>query len=100
LRIRNARDGKRELKCAPENEAKIYASAQEFDGLQRILRCEVPLLIMFGTNSDSLAATLSDQIARELKRGRVINVPETGHFMPMEAPDYVATQAVEFLSAK
>ena len=97
---RATRDGQRELKCAPENEAKIYASAQEFDGLQRILRCEVPLLIMFGTNSDSLAATLSDQIARELKRGRVINVPETGHFMPMEAPDYVATQAVEFLSAK
>ncbi len=97
---RATRDGKRELKCTPEDEAKIYASAQEFDGLQRILRCEVPLLIMFGMNSDSLAATLSDKIAKELKLGRVINVPATGHFMPMEVPDYVADQAVEFLSAK
>ncbi|MDO8434061.1 MAG: alpha/beta hydrolase [Candidatus Binatus sp.] len=93
-------DGKRELKCSPEDEAKIYATSQEFDGLQRILRCEAPLLIMFGMKSDSLAASLSGKIAKELKRGRVIDVPETGHFMPMEAPDYVADQAIEFLAAK
>jgi pimeloyl-ACP methyl ester carboxylesterase len=92
-------DGKRELKCSPENEAKLYATSQEFDGLQRILRCEQPLLIMFGTRSDSLAASLSGKIANELKRGRVIDVPETGHFMPMEAPDYVADEAIKFLSS-
>jgi pimeloyl-ACP methyl ester carboxylesterase len=93
-------DGKRELKCTPENEAKLYATSQEFDGLQRILQCEVPLLMMFGTKSDSLAASLSGKIAKELKRGRVMNVPDTGHFMPMEVPDYVADTAIEFLSAK
>jgi pimeloyl-ACP methyl ester carboxylesterase len=27
-------------------------------------------------------------------------VPDTGHFMPMEKPEYVAAQAIEFLSAK
>ncbi len=93
-------DGKRELKCMPENEARLYETAQEFDGLQRILRCNVPLLIMFGTKSDSLAASLSGKIANELKRGRVIDVPETGHFMPMEAPDYVADEAIDFFTAK
>jgi pimeloyl-ACP methyl ester carboxylesterase len=89
-------DGKRELKCAPENEAKLYATSQEFDGLQRILRAEVPMLIMFGTKSDSLAASLSGRIAKELKNGRVIDVAETGHFMPMEVPDYVADEAIKF----
>ena len=35
----------------------------------------------------------------KLPKGRVMNIADTGHFMPMEKPDYVAEQAVEFLSA-
>jgi pimeloyl-ACP methyl ester carboxylesterase len=92
-------DGRRELKCPPEIEAKYYQSAREFDGLGRILRADVPLLVMFGRNSDSLAATLSAKIAAQLRRGRVIDVPGAGHFLPMEKPEYVAEQAVAFLSA-
>jgi pimeloyl-ACP methyl ester carboxylesterase len=93
-------DGRRELKCAPEVEAKLYETAADFDGLQRILRCKIPLLIMFGARSDSLGATLSGKIADQLKTAQVIDVPDTGHFMPMEKPEYVADQAVKFLSAK
>lgn len=92
-------DGKRELKCSPEVEAKLYETAAEFDGLQRILRCKIPLLIMFGARSDSLGATLSPKIAQQLKTAQVLDVPGAGHFMPMELPDYVAVQAVKFLSA-
>ncbi|MEA2648922.1 MAG: hypothetical protein QOG61_1357, partial [Candidatus Binataceae bacterium] len=51
---RPTRDGRRELKCTPEIEAKLYETAAEFDGLQRILRSKIPLLIMFGARSDSL----------------------------------------------
>jgi pimeloyl-ACP methyl ester carboxylesterase len=92
-------DGRRELKCAPEVEAKLYETAAAFDGFQRILRCKIPLLIMFGARSDSLGATLSAKIATQLKTADVIDVPGTGHFMPMELPDYVADQAVKFLSS-
>lgn len=92
-------DGKRELKCAPEVEAKLYETAAAFDGLQRILRSKIPMLIMFGARSDSLGATLSAKVAEQLKTARVIDVPDTGHFMPMEMPEYVADQAIKFLSA-
>ncbi len=90
-------DGKRELKCAPEVEAKLYDSARDFDGLGRILRASVPMLILFGTRGDSLGASLSPRISRELKGGRVIDAPDAGHFLPMEKPEYVAEQAIEFL---
>jgi pimeloyl-ACP methyl ester carboxylesterase len=93
-------DGKRELKCSPEIEARLYETASEFDGLGRILACKQPLLIMFGERSDSLGVTLSGKIASQLKTAQVIDVPDTGHFMPMEVPEYVADQAVKFLSAK
>jgi pimeloyl-ACP methyl ester carboxylesterase len=92
-------DGKRELKCAPEVEAKFYETARDFDGLGRILRCKAPLLIIFGARGDSLGASLSGKVAGELKHGRVIDVEDAGHFMPMEKPDYAAEQAIEFLSS-
>jgi pimeloyl-ACP methyl ester carboxylesterase len=97
---RPTRDGKRELKCTPEIEAKLYETAVEFDGLQRILNCKIPLLIMFGARGDSLGATLSGKIANQLKTAQVIDVPDAGHFLPMEKPEYVVDQTVKFLSAK
>ena len=97
---RPTRDGRRELKCTPEIEAKLYETAAEFDGLQRILRSKIPLLIMFGARSDSLGATLSGKIANQLRTAQVIDVPDAGHFLPMEKPEYVADEAVKFLSAK
>ena len=90
-------DGKRELKCSPEIEAKFYDTARDFDGLGRILRCTAPLLVFFGGRGDSLGASLSGKVANELKNGRVIDVADAGHFLPMEKPDYVADQAVKFL---
>jgi pimeloyl-ACP methyl ester carboxylesterase len=93
-------DGKRELKCTPEVEAKFYEAARDFDGLGRILRCTTPLLVMFGQRGDSLGATLSAKVAKQLRNGRVIDVPDAGHFLPMEKPDYVADQAIEFLKSE
>ena len=93
-------DGRRELKCAPEVEAKFYETARDFDGLGRILRCTAPLLIMFGAREDSLGAVLSEKVAKQLKNGRVIDVADAGHFMPMEMPGYVADQASEFLTSE
>jgi pimeloyl-ACP methyl ester carboxylesterase len=91
-------DGKRELKCAPEVEAKFYETASQFDGLGRILRAAAPLLVMFGARGDSLGASLSGKVAKQIKNGRVIDVAETGHFMPMEKPEFAAESAIEFLT--
>jgi pimeloyl-ACP methyl ester carboxylesterase len=90
-------DGKRELKCAPEVEAKFYDTSPEFDGLGRILRCTAPLLVMFGVRGDSLGASLSPIVAQRLNNGRVLDVADAGHFLPMEKPDFAADQAIEFL---
>lgn len=90
-------DGKRELKCTPEIESRLYETSRDFDGLGRIVRAQVPLLILFGDRSDSLSATLAEHIASRLAHGRVMMIPNTGHFMPMEKPAEVAQRAVDFL---
>src|SRR5271170_5597156 len=93
---RNA-EGQRELKCKPEIEARYYETSHDFDGLGRIVRAEVPLLVLFGAKSDSLGITLSEKIASKLRHGRVVNVADTGHFMPMEKPADTAGMALDFL---
>ncbi|HVN63854.1 MAG TPA: alpha/beta hydrolase [Candidatus Binataceae bacterium] len=93
-------DGKRELKCIPEIEAKFYGTSHNFDGYGRILKCEAPLLVIFGSRGDSPGEALADEMAANMKNGRVIKVPNAGHFVPMEMPEFIADQAVEFFSAK
>jgi pimeloyl-ACP methyl ester carboxylesterase len=90
-------EGRRELKCKPEIEARFYETSRDFDGLGRIVRAEVPLLVLFGEKSDSLARSLSDSIAAKLPKGRVMNIADTGHFMPMEKPADIAAMAIDFL---
>ncbi len=90
-------EGKRELKCKPEIEARFYETSRDFDGLGRIVRAQVPLLVLFGEKSDSLGITLSNTIASKLAKGRVENIADTGHFMPMEKPAAIARMAIDFL---
>jgi pimeloyl-ACP methyl ester carboxylesterase len=97
---RQERDGRRELKCPPEIEAQFYATAGSFDGLSMILRCEVPMMVLFGEKSDSPLMVFKDRIAANSTIRRVDVMPGAGHFLPMEKPEEVARMALEFLRAE
>jgi len=95
---RTSSDGKRELKCAPEIEAELYASSHSFDGFGLLLRCKIPLMIMFGQRpGESPGGPLAGRIASELSNGQVLNFPDAGHFLPMEKPEEVGRLAADFL---
>jgi pimeloyl-ACP methyl ester carboxylesterase len=89
--------GRWELKCPPEIEGRFYASATAFDGLDRLLKCTVPLMVLFGTRDEASAgARFAGRISAELKHARIVNFPDAGHFLPLERPDAVARLALEF----
>jgi pimeloyl-ACP methyl ester carboxylesterase len=95
---RASADGKRVLKCTPEIEAELYASSHSFDGFGLLLRCEIPLLVMFGQRpGESPGEPLGRRIASEVKHAQVINFPDGGHFLPMEKPEEVGRLAADFL---
>jgi pimeloyl-ACP methyl ester carboxylesterase len=87
--------GKRALKCHPEVEAEIYATLRNFDGLGYIMRCNVPLLVLFGEQTDAPGLALAPRLAANNRR--VVIVPGTTHFIPMEEPELTARMALEFL---
>ncbi|HUN59750.1 MAG TPA: alpha/beta hydrolase [Candidatus Binataceae bacterium] len=96
---RDGADGRRYLKCIPADEALVYQSAPNFDGLGYILRSRNPLHILFGVRTDTQGITLADRITANAPQRRFTVVPNAGHFLPMEEPDYVADEAVGFLKA-
>ena len=91
--------GQWELKCPPEIEARFYATALAFDGLDRLLKCEVPLMVLFGTRGEeSTGARFADRLRAELKDARILTFDDAGHFLPLEKPETVARLALEFFA--
>ncbi|HKD68034.1 MAG TPA: alpha/beta hydrolase [Candidatus Binataceae bacterium] len=91
--------GEWELKCPPEIEARFYETAMAFDGLARLLKCEVPMMVLFGTrDEESTGARYAKRLRAELKKARILSIPDTGHFLPLEQPGTVARLALEFFA--
>jgi pimeloyl-ACP methyl ester carboxylesterase len=59
------------------------------------MRCNVPLLVLFGEQSDAPGLPLAPPLAAENRR--VVIVPGTTHFIPMEEPELTARMALDFL---
>lgn len=91
-------DGRRVLKCPPEIEAQVYATARDFDGLGHLMRSAAPTLVMFGRESDSPGILTAERLRAPHRRVAVL--PGTTHFIPMEDPETAARMAAEFLSGE
>jgi pimeloyl-ACP methyl ester carboxylesterase len=59
------------------------------------MRCEVPLLVLFGEQSDTPGLSLAPRLASENRC--IVTVPGTTHFIPMEEPELTAHMGLEFL---
>jgi pimeloyl-ACP methyl ester carboxylesterase len=71
-------DGKRYLKCRPEDEARIYESAVRFDGFDYVCRSHNPLHILFGEHTDTQGIVLADRLAAPQRQ--ITIVPNAGHY--------------------
>jgi pimeloyl-ACP methyl ester carboxylesterase len=92
---RAGEDGKRYLKCLPEDEARVYESAVRFDGFGYIKRSSNPLYLLFGERTDTQGIVLAERLVAPQRQ--ITIVPYAGHFLPMEEPDYAAQITLEFL---
>lgn len=92
-------DGKVELKCPPEIEAQIYATASAHDGWERLADVKTPTLLLTGESSPMWSADRSALAASQLATGRN-SVVRGGHFFPMENPDEVLDEILPFLSSE
>lgn len=95
---RPAEGGGVELAYAPEWEVAIYESGP-LNLWPQIARLTLPVLIVRGQETDTLRPAAMRQLRRKLPHAVVVEVPHTGHLVPLEAPGVVGAAIREFLDA-
>lgn len=90
-------DGKVELKCRGEVEARVYEGAARSSSVAFLQRMAIPTLVVSGGRSLTLPPERARQAAAMLRDGRLEILPGVGHFVPMEAPDEVLRLLGAFL---
>jgi len=83
-------DGTVELWCPGRIEAQVYAHAASMDVFSELARIEVPVLLVRGEHSLSFAADRAKRTLETIPDARLLEVPGTTHYVPMEAPERIA----------
>ncbi len=85
-----------ELVITPEWEARVYATGpSNFWG--KLSRLRVPLLAIRGAETDTFDPGAVQELQRRLPQATVVEVPDTGHLVPLEKPAEVARLILEFV---
>lgn len=90
-------DGTVTLRYAPEWEAQVYRTMPH-DGWRYPRRIRQPLLILRGEHTDTFFHPAAARLQRLVSGAVYHTVPDTGHLLPLEAPDVVGQHIVNFLA--
>ena len=83
-------DGTIRLKCPVTVEAHVFARAPLEDLYSPLSRVACPAVVIRGEQTDPPLFAVAEKAARRLPQGRLVTVPDTSHFLPMEKPAEVA----------
>ncbi len=94
--LRDRPDGTVELKCDPEDEARVYATGGRNGVYPRLAEVACPVVVACGGRTDAIDARLAGMISARLPRGRVHVFDDLGHFGPLEDPERFAAEVLGF----
>jgi pimeloyl-ACP methyl ester carboxylesterase len=94
--LRRRDDGRFELKCRPEVEARIYAMGPNHGGFARLPEIGAEVAVVCGETSTDIGPPLAAQIADRLPHGKLEVMPGLGHFGPQQDPDACVASILHF----
>lgn len=97
--LRRRDDGRFELKCPREIEARMYAMGSAHDAYRHLPAVSCPALVVCGERTEAITPALGQKLAGRLPHGRFEAAAGLGHFGPLEDPDAAATSALAFLDS-
>jgi pimeloyl-ACP methyl ester carboxylesterase len=92
-----AEDGGFRLRYPKAWEARIF-EVTPHDLWREVRALDVPILAIRGETSDTFLKGAARKLERVGRRARVVEIPGTGHMVPMQAPDRVAQEVRQFVS--
>ena len=92
-------DGEIELLCPGRLEARVYQSAAASNGFAYLEALALPVLVVKGEKTDSFSDEHAERAMDCLAHGRLLVVPGSTHFVPMEFPSVIAGLILEELDS-
>lgn len=90
-------DGKVELKCPGEYEARMFEQSFSLNTFERLPELEAPNLVIFGESTDTFPGPLCDTIAGRFRNSERHDIKDAGHFVVMEKPEAIAAEIEGFI---
>src|SRR5205823_7341123 len=87
-----------ELVFTPEWEAAIYATGP-MNLWRQLPKLSVPLLVIRGAESDTFDKGAVKALRNRLPQARLVDVPDSGHLVPLEKPVEVGQLILGFISS-
>ena len=94
--LREQADGTWTLKCAPADEAEVFAMGPANELWGQLSGVDCPVLVACGARTDAINPKLAEMIVARLPHGRLEIFERLGHFGPMEDPDACRTSMLAF----
>ena len=87
------------LSCEPAWESKCF-SVCPHDIWRYIPRLKLPVLVLYGANSDTFLAPAVKRFQSTVPHARLVCFDKCGHFVPMEQPEATTAAIFDFLKAQ
>jgi pimeloyl-ACP methyl ester carboxylesterase len=87
------------LSCEPAWESKCFSTCSH-DIWRYVPRLKLPVLVLYGANSDTFLASAAKRFQSEAPHARLKCFENSGHFVPMEQPEATAEAIFDFLKAE
>lgn len=85
------------LKCDPELEAQIFESVPlNIWSFAKRICC--PVLAVKGASSDAFVSSAARRLKTMIQDFELVDIPQSGHFVPMEQPQACACEIIAFLN--
>jgi len=94
--MREQADGTWTLKCAPADEAAMFAMGPSNGLWSRLSDVDAPVVVASGAHTDAINPKLARMVAERIPQGRLEVFDDLGHFGPMEDPDACVASMLAF----
>jgi pimeloyl-ACP methyl ester carboxylesterase len=84
------------LKCPPELEARFYEAVSDSDVSARFSQVEIPVRVLWGDAGHRGGVGLGGNMGTLVPHGEAKTIAGTTHFIPMEKPEVVVAEALDF----
>lgn len=97
--LRDRPDGRVELKCPGEMEARMYAMGSAHDAFGRLDAVFCPAVVVCGELTKAIPESIGQAVVERMHDARLEVAPGLGHFGPMEDADAVVASIRAFLES-